>query len=259
MQHRIHALSLRKAFQRILLVAEPFASTGWQTTRTPHTGVDFVAAGEGRRPGGLRELVSHFHNVASYWANAAVMEGVAVPAFEQLVVDLQAHGAPPALIKGARLAIRDEERHASTATRMARALGVEPVVPEVPLLPPRSVLELARENAREGCVGETYAALQAAWQAQHARDPAVRTLMTSLARDESKHAAVSWAVHAWAMEQLNQDVKANVAQEMALAWQDLEALAQDAPPRELVELLGLPNPGAAKALVQGLKETLWQA
>ena len=44
---------------------------------------------------------------------------------------------------------------------------------------------------------ETYAALLAYRQALAATDPAIRTAMAGIARDEARHAALAWAVDGW--------------------------------------------------------------
>ena len=56
---------------------------------------------------------------------------------------------------------------------------------------PRRPVEIARENAEEGCVRETFGALLAAHQAAYACDPEVREVMTRIAGDELRHAALA--------------------------------------------------------------------
>jgi hypothetical protein len=63
--------------------------------------------------------------------------------------------------------------------------------------PVRDIEAVARENAVEGCVRETYAALLACRQARAATDPAIRSAMAGIARDETRHAALAWAVDGW--------------------------------------------------------------
>ena len=62
--------------------------------------------------------------------------------------------------------------------------------PRVEALPTRALGVVAIENAVEGCVRETFGALIASWQAEHARDPGIKRLMRSIARDETRHAFV---------------------------------------------------------------------
>src|SRR5262249_1654863 len=59
-----------------------------------------------------------------------------------------------------------------------------------------------------GCVRETYGAPVARFQAEHAQDPAVAHLMAGIARDEARHAALSWAVARWAETRLDAAARA---------------------------------------------------
>ncbi len=60
--------------------------------------------------------------------------------------------------------------------------------------------ELVRGAVREGCVGETYAALAASRALEGCDDPATRTVLEILARDELAHAAFAFRVLVWAIE-----------------------------------------------------------
>ena len=63
--------------------------------------------------------------------------------------------------------------------------------------PIRDLEAVARENAVEGCVRETYAASLACRQACAATNPAIRSAMAGIARDETRHAALAWEVDRW--------------------------------------------------------------
>jgi len=130
------------------------------------------------------------------------MEAASIDAFEILATELDAHRAPPALIQAARAAAADERRHADAIGRLAARRGT--VAPEVRVNrgPIRDIEGVARENAVEGCVRETYAALLACRQARAATDPAIRSAMTGIARDETQHAALAWAVDQWSQAML---------------------------------------------------------
>jgi hypothetical protein len=62
----------------------------------------------------------------------------------------------------------------------------------------------------EGCVRETWGALFGAYQAQNAQDPGVRRAMATIADDETRHAALSWQLHHWALSQLSATERASV-------------------------------------------------
>jgi len=53
------------------------------------------------------------------------------------------------------------------------------------------------EIAVEGCVRETFGALEATFQAKNANDPQIRRVMRRIAEDETRHAALAWRVAAW--------------------------------------------------------------
>jgi len=84
----------------------------------------------------------------------------------------------------------------SLLARLARRFGAEPRAPRVAASELRSLEALAFDDAREGCVHETYAAFEAVHQAATARDPEVRAALRLIARDELRHAAFSHALHA---------------------------------------------------------------
>ncbi len=136
-------------------------------------------------------------------AHMAWLEAVSVHAFERLERELAAHGAPPSLRRDARRARRDEVRHTAMTTRLARRRGVEPAVPDrPPTMRVRALVDVAVENAVEGCVRETYGALLAFVEALSSPDPSLRRAMRSIAEDECRHAELAWSVHTWALPRL---------------------------------------------------------
>jgi hypothetical protein len=67
-------------------------------------------------------------------------------------------------------AMLDEVRHARDVQVLARDFGAETVWAQVKQTALRSLLEIALDNAREGCVRETFGALLATYQAASAED-----------------------------------------------------------------------------------------
>ena len=108
--------------------------------------------------------------------------------------ELSEHDAPPSLVAAAERAARDEIRHAAMVSRLAIEHGAQLTPPprSVKRLP--SLFELARENAVEGCVRETYGALVCMLQAEAAAEPRLRKQMAAIASDEARHAALAWHV-----------------------------------------------------------------
>ena len=53
---------------------------------------------------------------------------------------------------------------------------------------------------REGCIGETVAAVEAAEALEHAVDPMVRDALARIAKDELRHADLAWQFVRWALD-----------------------------------------------------------
>jgi hypothetical protein len=121
---------------------------------------------------------------------------------------------------------------------------------------PRTVLAMAIENAREGCVGETYGAAQAAFQARTASDPRVRSTLAVVARDEARHAELAWAVDAFLDSRLTESERREVAIAREDAWTALMASLEQEPSGHLREVTGLPSAREAALLVSGVRDLL---
>ncbi|HEY8040510.1 MAG TPA: ferritin-like domain-containing protein [Polyangiaceae bacterium] len=207
----------------------------------------FAALGFGPPPAG-REVGSHF-------ARVACMEASSVEAFRMLRDELAAHGAPRRLVRAASRAIRDELRHVRQTSALARRFGEKPIAPvPAPPRPLRSLGAMALDNAVEGCVRETYSALECAWQAEAAADPVVRATMKRITRDEMRHLALSWAVHSWAMGRLDAATRGRIASAQRDEIAGLvRELATDPHP-SLVRAAGLPRSHHSRALLAAVAE-----
>lgn len=212
---------------------------------------------EGRRPAGYQSAATELGTVAEWLAHAAELERVSIDAFEILRRELSAHAAPAELSARAERAAYDEVQHARVLGTLARRENATVREVEVVHGPNRSVLELALENAIEGCVRETYGALVAAWQAEHAQRPEIRRCMQKIQADETRHAELAWDVHDWAMQQLDAAGRARVDAAMHEAVRELEAAAELAPAPALISELGLPPRNVARHLVGELGVALW--
>ena len=212
----------------------------------------------GRRPAGLGGPAHCDTRAAgSYFAEIAHLEAASVTAFRVLQNELRLHGAPKRLVRAAARAARDEIRHARSTAALARRFGAEPRAPRVAPAKPRSLEAIALENAIEGCVRETYGALLATHQAAHATDPVVRAAMMRIARDETRHAALSWQVGHWLESRLDASGKRQVAQaKQAAAAELIDALAHE-PEVSFAGLAGLPSPAEASHLASQMQRELW--
>ena len=212
----------------------------------------------GRRPAGLCvPATSAVDDLGAWLAGAAYLEAASVPAFERLADELRALGAPEVLRSAALAAADEERRHAEAMTAQARRFGFVVATPALGAPEPRPLVALALENAVEGCVRETWAALLAAHQAQSAEDPALRALMAAIADDERRHAELAWAIDAWARTRLSPVEIAAVDAARATAADALRPGAE--PPEALRRPLGLPSLTRAEPMWQALAATLWAA
>ena len=178
----------------------------------------------GRATDGIPAIAADLPADAHPFVAMARLEAVSVMAFERLRADLEALGVPPALVRSAHDAAIDEGRHANEVARLALRDGELPSRADLGTIDeaPRSLLSIALENAREGGVRESYGALVCAYAAQTSDDPVVRETMRSIAGDESRHAAFSWDLDAWAKSRLGLEDRATVDRARDDALADLE-------------------------------------
>ncbi|MCA9579307.1 MAG: ferritin-like domain-containing protein [Myxococcales bacterium] len=206
------------------------------------------------------ELPPHARHQAlgAYFAEMAALEASAVTAFERLAQELHALGAPAELVRRARDARDDETRHAAQVGALASQYGALPLEIEPPsTLTLRSALDVALENAREGCVRETFGALVATHQAQHARDPRVAEVLGVIAEDETRHAALAWDLAAWLDGVLTPAERVVVHAERTYAQRLFRDGATHALDEAAREAAGLPDTGMARVLFDALSAQLW--
>ena len=223
-------------------------------TRVAHCQVQYLC---GRKLEGLVDDGGGDASLAATFARAAWLEAASIHAFRRLARELRAHGAPTELVVAARACARDEARHARTMARLARAHGATIDRVRVEDVGVRDLEAIARENAVEGCVGETYGALLAIWQADSARDPSVRAAMQEIAPDEMRHAALAWAVAAWADAQLSDDARARVRSSRDEAVRKIAAEAEREPNEGVAFATGAPRAAIASRLVARMRAEVW--
>jgi rubrerythrin len=195
---------------------------------------------------------------ATAWlARAAHDEAASVHAFNCLSTELALHGAPESLLKRLRAAADDEVRHAARITRLAHEHHATVPTPELTDIPARDLLAIALENAIEGCVHETWAALSAAHQARRAATSHLRTLYSEIAADEARHAELAWALDTWLMDQLTPRERALVETARRTAIHDLRITLAAQPFSAELAALGLPDPTTAAHLAAELDASLW--
>ena len=169
-------------------------ASGWQTT---------VASAPERLGFVERRILS----IA--WQRSAELEHASVVAFGRLAERLVELGAAADLVERAHLAAIDEIRHARLSYALAstyagKALGPGPF----PALAsgearrkssPRYVAlaSLAKASFVDGCLGEGLAAAVAQRASACVTDLGLRSMLSTIAEDEARHAELAWSVIEW--------------------------------------------------------------
>lgn len=159
--------------------------------------------------------------VAEHYARTGLMEHASVGSFARFVLQLIAVGAPPELVLEAQQAIADEVRHARECFAIARAyggyeIGPGPLAIEGALSGRHDLLSVTRTAIREGCVGETLAAVEVEEAASWARDGQLASTLARIAEDELAHARLSWRFVAWALRRVDDSDRKQLARSL---WQ----------------------------------------
>ena len=201
------------------------------TDDTADTGLDATVVGSvtcagtlfeyycmGRRPLGHIEARLEGEGLGRHLAHAAHLEAASVHAFAQLSEQLERWDAPADLIARCRRAMGDEIRHARDVGRLAKALGYTPAA-ALREATEGDLLSVAIHNATEGCVSETWAALEAHLIAGKTPHSDLREVFAQIAEDETRHAQLSWDLHEWLCAQLGPAEREQVldAQRQAIA------------------------------------------
>jgi hypothetical protein len=149
------------------------------------------------------------------------MEHASIAAFARFALELLALGATPALILATQQAMGDETEHARLAFALAttyagRQIGPGPLPIDGALgaVSPRATFATL---LREGCIGETLAAVEAHEALTQTTDDAVRTALARIAADETRHAELSWRAARWLIETGDDTFRAWAKEEIARA------------------------------------------
>jgi len=213
--------------------AAPITSAAWLTSSLAEVEVPADAA--------LRD------QLAAHWTEIGLMEHASVAAFARFTLQLLSLGAPADLVEQSQRAALDEVRHAELAFALAsryagRAIGPGPL-PLTGALDASSVEAILRTTVREGCIGETRAALEASRAAEPCEDPVVRSVLETIAADEARHAELAWKVVRFIVTS-HPEMAAVLTEEFgSLARQEKSLAAVDGPAAE-TNRFGVLTPGA---------------
>jgi hypothetical protein len=198
--------------------------------------------------------------LAAHWAAVARAEHASIASFAQFGARLLALGAPPTLVRAALAAADDEVRHAELA--LARASQYAQTALEFGALdtsgagnPRESLADTVLACVREGCIGETLAALELETLADACDDPELAASLRAIADDEARHAALAWQFVQWALAREPGLAKRVAALFESLAGPEAQPEPLDAHERELLRAHGcLPADERRQLERAGLRE-----
>lgn len=154
------------------------------------------------------------------WEFTAKMEHASIAAFARFSLELLSLGAPSDLIMRTNAALVDETKHARVAFALAsvyhgKRIGPGRLSMEGVMADGDDITSFVRRVIREGCVGETVAAVEAGEAGTRANDPVVRQTLEMIAADESEHAELAWRTVKWALHTFGANVRETIREEMA--------------------------------------------
>jgi hypothetical protein len=167
--------------------------------------------------------------LSAHWARLGQMEHASIAAFARFNLQLLSLGAPGELIEACNRALADETAHTRLCFALASEYGGAPLGPArldiVHCFEDTTLEGIMKLVLREGCLGETVAALQAVEAAGMATEPAVKSTLSRIARDEQAHAELAFKFLAWALTQSSPETCAKLENEAQRALDEFEAAA----------------------------------
>jgi hypothetical protein len=193
--------------------------------------------------------------LAEAWARDGLFEHASIASFGRFALELMAAGAPADLIELAHRAALDEVRHAKLCLTLAGAYAGEAIEPSRFPFNGRvditdDLADLAARATREGCVGETIAAIQAAEQLARETDPAVRSVLAAIAEDEARHAELAWRAVAWACRTGGARVRRAVAEAIEIAIREVSIANEAESASDPLETHGLLTEATRRAIAE---------
>jgi hypothetical protein len=204
------------------VIGRPFLVAGAARVAGSSARADWLANGVAPALEGLTSALRG--ELRDRWSRAGLMEHASIAAFARFTLHLLQMGAPPDLVRLSQEAMGDETEHARLCFALASAYGGASVGPgPLPIagsLDETDTGQILAMVIREGCIGETVAALEAAEGRDSAVDPAVRGVLGVIARDEARHAELAWRTVGWALEHGDAALRAAVRAELERVIQE---------------------------------------
>ena len=212
--------TLKQSFQCVpgtCAIGRPFLVEDRQRLAPPATRADW---NEAAQLPNLTDLDAGLcAGLAEQWTRIALMEHASIAAFARFTLQLMSLGAPAHLIERATAAMIDETRHTKACFAVASSYARRPLGPGSLAiehsLDESSLQAIVLNTIREGCVGETVAAIEAHEAAEHACDPALRELLMRISEDEARHAELAYRFVQWALTAGGPELERAVQREFA--------------------------------------------
>ena len=185
--------------------------------------------------GGTALSIALRERIGKEWVQDGLMEHASIAAFARFALELMAVGAPLSMLRDTQAAMADEMAHAEACFAMARAYGqshasLGPLDFGV-IRADASLAAIVEGTVREGCIGETIAALIAQRAAESATEPVVKEALARIADDETRHAELAWRFVMWASAQ-SSDLRSVATAALEAAIQQISIETAEIGPRE---------------------------
>ncbi|NUP11277.1 MAG: ferritin-like domain-containing protein [Polyangiaceae bacterium] len=168
-------------------------------------------------------------DLRAHWLEIAAMEHASIASFARFALELLTLGAPPGLLVKAQAAMADETRHAQLAYSIALEYGgcaLGPGKLEAAVAPmDATVYRVAYGLVRDGCIGETFGAVEGRCLAAVAVTPERRDVLDQIAEDELSHAMLAFEALRWMVATFGDDVRAAARDALAQAREDLATMS----------------------------------
>ncbi len=149
--------------------------------------------------------------------------------FVEILGGLTEAGAPLDLLRGLAGVVRDEVDHAALCRDLAELFAApEPVADLAPALPrlrayaPERKLQALALLLFEGAVGETLSSMLFHASRQAASEPCSKTALTTILRDEARHARLCWEGVEMLLPDTSKDDRATLQEDLRSSFGALE-------------------------------------